>query len=112
MATGAVALSAWCCFLAARRLVASTAAAAVAGLVYGFSRAMVAQSLRHPHVTLAMFPPLAIGDPLPQVLYQAHARRQPPIHSLSLRLVVVDHAAGRSQCSRSDRVPARASATD
>jgi hypothetical protein len=60
MATAAVVLSAWCAALAARRLVASDLGAAVAGLVYGFSPYMVAQSLRHPHVTLAMFPPLAL----------------------------------------------------
>ena len=60
MATAAVTLSAWCAFLAARRFVPGGAAAGLAGLVYGFSPYMVAQSLRHPHVTLAMFPPLAL----------------------------------------------------
>ena len=60
MATAAVALSAWCGYLAARRLVGRELPAAIAGLVYGFSPYMVAQSLRHPHVTLAMFPPLAL----------------------------------------------------
>jgi hypothetical protein len=60
LATAAVALSAWCAFLAARRFVSSVAAAGLAGLVYGFSPYMVAQSLRHPHVSLAVFPPLAI----------------------------------------------------
>jgi hypothetical protein len=60
MATAAVALSGWCAFLAARRLVANDLAAAVAGLVYGFSPYMTAQSLRHPHVTVALFPPLAL----------------------------------------------------
>jgi hypothetical protein len=60
MATAAVALSAWCGYLAARRFVPGELPAIVAGLVYGFSPYMVAQSLRHPHVTLAMFPPLAL----------------------------------------------------
>jgi hypothetical protein len=60
MVAAAVALSAWCAYLAARRFVRSELAAAVAGLVYGFSPYMMAQSLRHPHVTLAMFPPLAL----------------------------------------------------
>ena len=32
----------------------------LAGLLYGFSPYMVAQSTRHPHVTLAIFPPLAL----------------------------------------------------
>jgi hypothetical protein len=60
LVTAAVALSAWCAFLAARRFVAGDLAAALAGLVYGFSPYMVAQSLRHPHVSLAVFPPLAL----------------------------------------------------
>jgi hypothetical protein len=60
MATAAVALSAWSGFLAVRRLVANDLFAAVAGLLYGFSPYMVAQSTRHPHVTLAIFPPLAL----------------------------------------------------
>jgi hypothetical protein len=60
LVTAAVALSAWCAFLAARRLVAGELVAAVAGLVYGFSPYMIAQSLRHPHVSLAVFPPLAL----------------------------------------------------
>jgi hypothetical protein len=60
MATAAVALSAWCGFLAVRRLVPNDLFAAVAGLLYGFSPYMVAQSTRHPHVTLAMFPPLVL----------------------------------------------------
>jgi len=60
LVTGAVAFSAWCAFLAARRLVPGDGPAALAGLVYGFSPYMVAQSLRHPHVSLAVFPPLAL----------------------------------------------------
>jgi hypothetical protein len=34
--------------------------AGLAGLLYGFSPYMVAESTRHPHVTLAMFPPVAL----------------------------------------------------
>jgi hypothetical protein len=60
MATAAVALTAWCGFLATRSLVASDLLAGVAGLLYGFSPYMVAQATRHPHVTLAMFPPLVL----------------------------------------------------
>jgi hypothetical protein len=60
LATAAVALTAWCGFLAARSFVASDLLAGVAGLLYGFSPYMVAQATRHPHVTLAMFPPLVL----------------------------------------------------
>jgi hypothetical protein len=52
-----VAASAFCAFLLARRYV-SAPAATVAGLVYGFSPLMMAQSLGHPHVTIAFVPPL------------------------------------------------------
>src|SRR5207249_3259302 len=60
LATAAVALSAWCGFLAVRRLVTNDLFAGVAGLLYGFSPYMVAQSTRHLHVTLAVFPPIAL----------------------------------------------------
>ena len=60
MATAAVALSALCGYLAARRLVENDLLAAAAGLLYGFSPYMVGQSMRHPHVTLALFPPLVL----------------------------------------------------
>jgi len=60
LATLAVALSAWCAFLAARRFVESPLAAAVAGLLYGFSPYMMAQSQGHLHVTLAFVPPLML----------------------------------------------------
>jgi hypothetical protein len=60
LATAAVALTAWCGFLAARSLVANDLVAGVAGLLYGFSPYIVAQATRHPHVTLAMFPPVAL----------------------------------------------------
>ena len=60
MATAAVALSAWCGYLAARRFVQNHLIAGAAGLLYGFSPYMLAESIRHPHVTLVMFPPLAL----------------------------------------------------
>ncbi|MBO0836292.1 MAG: hypothetical protein J2P28_12420, partial [Actinobacteria bacterium] len=60
MVTAAVALSAWCAYLAVRRLVPSNLAAGWAGLLYGFSPYMTHQSLGHPHMTLAMFPPLVL----------------------------------------------------
>src|SRR5438309_1742433 len=55
LVTAAVALSAWCAFLAVRRLVANDLFAGAAGLLYGFSPYMVGQSAGHPHVTLAVF---------------------------------------------------------
>ena len=60
MATAAVALSAWCGYLAARHFVRSELIAGAVGLLYGFSPYMLAESIRHPHVTLAIFPPLAL----------------------------------------------------
>ena len=60
LVTLAVALSAWCAFLAARRYVESPLAAAVGGLLYGFSPYMIAQSQGHLHVTLAFVPPLML----------------------------------------------------
>ena len=56
--TLAVALSAWTAYFAISRYVRSHLAAAVGGLVYGFSPFMVAHSLGHPHVTVAFIPPL------------------------------------------------------
>jgi len=60
LVTLAVALSAWCAFLAARRYVENPLAAALAGLLYGFSPYMIAQSQGHLHVTLAFLPPLML----------------------------------------------------
>ncbi|MBJ7602468.1 MAG: hypothetical protein JF888_04635 [Candidatus Dormibacteraeota bacterium] len=53
-------LSAWCMFLAARRYVQSSLAAWCGGLLYGFSPYILAQSLGHLHISLAMFPPLLL----------------------------------------------------
>jgi hypothetical protein len=60
LVTLAVGLSAWCAFLAARRYVGSPLAAALGGLLYGFSPYMIAQSQGHLHVTLAFVPPLML----------------------------------------------------
>ncbi|HZV52191.1 MAG TPA: hypothetical protein VFD49_20805 [Candidatus Dormibacteraeota bacterium] len=60
LVTAGLALSAWCAFLAARVYVRRQMAAGVAGLVYGFSPAMTAQSLGHPNFTVALFPPLVL----------------------------------------------------
>jgi hypothetical protein len=60
-ATLGPALSAWWAFLAIRRYVHRWPAAAVGGLLYGFSPGMIAQaSFGHVHVTFAIFPPLAL----------------------------------------------------
>ena len=58
--TGGIALSAWCGFLAARRFIERALACFVAGIVYGFSPALMAQALGHPHVVVAVFPPIAL----------------------------------------------------
>src|SRR5260370_14786867 len=62
--TTGVALSAWLGFLAARRFIDHQVMSAAAGLVYGFSPALVAQALGHPHVVVSFFPPVALilGD--------------------------------------------------
>jgi hypothetical protein len=60
METLGLALSAWCAFLLLRRCVRSPLAAGVGGLVYGFSPYMFAQSLGHPHLTVAFLPPLML----------------------------------------------------
>jgi hypothetical protein len=59
LTTLALALSGWCAYFAFRRYVRPPAAA-VGGLLYGFSPFMFVQSENHPHMTLAMFPPLAL----------------------------------------------------
>ena len=58
LATLALALSAWAGFFVARRYVSSPFAAALAGLLYGFSPALIAQSLGHPQIAVAVIPPL------------------------------------------------------
>ena len=58
--TAGIALSAWCGFLAARLFVKPDLMCFVAGLIYGFSPALMAQALGHPHAVVALFPPLAL----------------------------------------------------
>jgi hypothetical protein len=60
LVTAGVALSAWFCFLAAQRFIDRLFPCFVAGLVYGFSTALLAQALGHPHVMVALFPPIAL----------------------------------------------------
>jgi hypothetical protein len=60
LVTLSVALSAWCAYLVFKRYVRREAAAAVGGLLYGFSPFMFAQAGGHPHMSLAVYPPLAL----------------------------------------------------
>jgi hypothetical protein len=60
LVTLAFGLSGWTAFLAIRRYVSSWVAAALGGLLYGFSPYMVAQSQGHPHMVLAFFPPIVL----------------------------------------------------
>jgi hypothetical protein len=75
LATLALALSAWCAFQAARRYVNSPLAAALSGLLYGFSPYMIAQSQGHLHVTLAFVPPLMLLVFDEIVVRQRHSAR-------------------------------------
>jgi hypothetical protein len=58
--TAGIALSAWFGFLAAQRFVERPILCFAAGLVYGFSPALIAQAMGHPHVMVALFPPIAL----------------------------------------------------
>jgi len=60
MATLAVALSAWSAFLLISRYVERPLAAAVGGLLYGFSPFMMAHLLGHPALFIAFIPPLIL----------------------------------------------------
>jgi hypothetical protein len=58
--TAGIALSAWLGFLAARRFIDDVWPCLVAGFIYGFSPALLAQAMGHPHVMVALFPPIAL----------------------------------------------------
>ena len=58
LVTAGVALSAWLAFLVAERYLEPPLLAGVVGLLYGFSPGLLAQATRHPHVMIAVFPPL------------------------------------------------------
>jgi len=60
LVTMAVAASAWATFLAARPFLTSPWLQALAGLLFGFSPGLMAQSTRHVHVVIAILPPLAL----------------------------------------------------
>jgi len=57
---GALCLSAFAAYIATLRFVNFHIASFFSGLIYGFSPYMIAQSLGHPHVTLAFIPPLLV----------------------------------------------------
>src|SRR6267143_4525792 len=71
--TASMALTAWCAFLAFRRHVARTWAAALGGLLFGFSPYMLAQSLGHPHVGVVFICPLMLIAFEEAVLRQARS---------------------------------------
>ena len=58
--TTGITISAWCGFLAARLFVERDLMCFVVGLIYGFSPALMAQALGHPHAVVAIFPPLTL----------------------------------------------------
>lgn len=61
LVTLALPLSAWAAYLVFRRYVTSQLAAAIGGLLYGFSPYMLAHSLGHLHLILAVTPPLMLA---------------------------------------------------
>jgi len=73
--TLALGLSGWSAYLLIRRHVTSHVAAALGGLVYGFSPLMLGQSLGHPHVTMAFLPPIIFIALEEAVIRQ----RRPPV---------------------------------
>lgn len=58
--TAGIAFSAWFGFLAARRFIDGAWQCLVGGFIYGFSPALLAQAMGHPHVMVALFPPIAL----------------------------------------------------
>lgn len=60
LVTLALPLSAWCAYLAFTRFVRSRLAAAIGAMLYGFSPYMTAQALAHPHLIVAVAPPLVL----------------------------------------------------
>ncbi len=58
--TVALALSAWCAYLAIEALVNDRIAAALGGLVFGISPYMLAHSLGHPNLVICLTPPLVL----------------------------------------------------
>jgi hypothetical protein len=80
-------LSAWAAFAALRRLVSSPVAAWVGGLVYGFSPAILAESLGHAQTSMAWFPPVVL-----LLLHEAIVRRSWPAWRVGVLLGVATAA--------------------
>jgi hypothetical protein len=78
--TVALALSAWCAYLAFRRYVRRPVAAALGGLLYCFSPFMFAQG-GHLHVTFALYPPIVLLS-LDEILIRQ--RRSPYVSGILL----------------------------
>ncbi len=76
-------LSAWAAHAAVRRYVASGAAAWLGGLVFGFSPALLAESLGHAQTALAWFPPVAL-----LLIDEAVVRRRWPLWRVGVVLGV------------------------
>ena len=57
---GEVVLSAWCAYLAIRRLVGHSLGAALGGLMYGFSPYLLSHAHGHAKITFALLPPLLL----------------------------------------------------
>jgi len=57
---GEVVLSAWCAYLAIRRLVGHPLGAALGGLMYGFSPYLLSHAHGHAKITFALLPPLLL----------------------------------------------------
>jgi hypothetical protein len=86
--TLAPALSAWACFVAVRPLVRWKVAAVPAGLVYGYSAAIVSSLLfGHVSVTVLVIPPLVLTTLHEIVIRQEHSARRDGI-VLAVLLVV------------------------
>lgn len=60
LVTLALPLSGWCAYIAFDRIAGNPVAAAVGGLLYGFSPYMAAQALTHPNFVVALTPPLVL----------------------------------------------------
>jgi hypothetical protein len=80
-------LSAWAAFAALRRLVRSPVAAWVGGLVYGFSPAILAESLGHAQTSMAWFPPVVL-----LLLHEGIVRRSWPARRVGVVLGVATAA--------------------
>src|SRR5260370_30019157 len=101
--TAGTALSAWFGFLAARRFVDGALACFLAGLVYGFSPGLLAQALGHPHVVVAVFPPIAL---LLGAEILVIRRLPPPVDAAPAGLAAAPHLLPREALRAATRLTA------